>query len=201
MSTDDVVLAEIIALAKHVSEVDSVGPNARLFSDLHLDGDVAREFMERFAGQYDVDMTNFVWLRYFGDEGFDMMGPAFAMAASVLSTDFALRWHQAREAEREITIEHLVDVARTRVWRDPGVEFRMPPTQSVVMLAFSAVSVLVTAFFLLLGIAVIYGFLTGELGDGGLLTLFGIAAVSIFFPAYLAFGSWRNIERKLASAP
>lgn len=200
MSEDDTLLAEIVELAKAVSDVDDVGPDSRLFSDLHLDGDDAGAFMERFAAKHGVDMTDFVWLRYFGDEGFDMMGPAISMAASILSPSFAVRWQAARDAEREITIGHLVEVARDKMWQDPGEEFRTPDKLSVLFLAFSAISVALMAFFFLTGFAVIYGFLAGQLGDRNLLTLFGIAATSLFFPVHLAYSSWRSIQRKLASA-
>lgn len=198
--TDDVLLAEIIELAKSFSAVDNIGPNSRLLSDLHLDGDDAGDFMERFAGKHDVDMTGFVWLRHFGDEGVDMMGPAISMAACILSPSFALQWQAAHDAEREITINHLVDVARAKMWRDPDGTFRTSQKVSVIFLLFSAISVALMAFFFLIGLVVIYGFATGEFGNRNLLTLFGIAATSIFFPAFLAYSSWKSIQRKLASA-
>lgn len=179
----------------------SATANTRLYSDLGLTGDDADALMKAFVVKYDVDMSNFVWLRYFEDEPTlnDLMGPAMALAASVLSPSFAVRWQAARNAEREITIAHLAAVAAAKTWIEPGDDFRRRQRASALLPLFSAASVLVMAFFALLGPMVIYVFLTGGLGERNALALIGILAVSIL-PFFLAFTSWRAIRRKLASA-
>ncbi len=194
------MFAEIAKSAKQVSGVSEVTPSTRLYKDLGLTGEDAEEFMSRFAGAFDVDMTSFVWLRYFNDEGMDMLGPALALGASVLSPSFAVRWQAAHDAEREITLAHLVDVARAKVWSDPGEAFRRAPSLMSLTLIFSAISVLVTGGFFFLGLVITYAFLTGQLGEQNVLTLIGIAATSLFFPAYLAWLGWHKIQNKLASA-
>ncbi len=200
MTDVDTLLAEIVELAKHHSGASNVGADTRLYADLGLTGDDAHNFMTAFAAKYDVDMNALAGLRYFDDEGSDMQGPAITLMACALSPSFAARWRTALEAEREVTIAHLAAVARSKVWRDPGEAFRRAPKSAPLTLIFSALSLLTMAFFFLLGIVVAYGFLTGELGDRNLLTLFGIVAIGLFFPVYLTYVSWRNIERKLASA-
>jgi len=198
-ATDDTLLAELIELAKHHSESDKVSADTRLYADLGLTGDDAGNFMTAFAAKYEVDMSAFVWLRYFDNEGWDLMGPAIALAACIISPSFAVRWHAAHDAEREITIAHLADVARTKVWREPEQAFRRTKAPLVQILVFSVLSVFLAAFFLLGSLAVLHAFLGGQLGNKNLLALLGVIATGLVFPG-LAFASWRQIQRKLASA-
>ena len=198
-ATDDTLLAELIELAKHHSESDKVSADTRLYADLGLNGDDAGKFITAFAAKYDVDMGAFVWLRYFDNEGSDLMGPAIALAACAISPSFAGRWHAAHDAEREITIAHLADVARTKVWREPEQAFRRTKAPLVPTLVFSVLSVFLAAFFLLGSLAVLHAFLGGQLGNKNLLVLLGVIATGLVFPG-LAFASWRQIQRKLASA-
>jgi len=196
---NDDVLAEIIELARCQTGATTITANTRLYSDLGMTGDDAQEFMTAFAVKYDVDMSEFVWLRYFDDEGSDMMAPAIALITSVLSPSFAVRWQAARDAEREITIAHLVEVAHERAWRDPGDAFESKRNPNVLTLIFSALAVVVSAFFMLGSAIVLYALLAGELGETNLLVAFGVIATGLVFPG-LAYASWRNIQRKLASA-
>lgn len=199
--SDDTPLAEIIELAKDHTGKSTATPETRLYADLGMTGDDAHKFLLAYATKYDVDMERLVWLRFFDDEPStnDLMAPAITLAASVLSPSFALRWQAARDAEREITIAHLAEVASAKVWSDPGEAYKRARGYSPLVLIFSAASVLLLAFFVLLGVAVGYAFLTGQLGEINLIPLLGVIAVSVL-PFFFAFASWRSIERKLASA-
>lgn len=196
---DDDVLAEIIELARSQTGAKTITANTRLYSDLGMTGDDAQEFMTAFAVKYDVDMESFIWLRYFDDEGSDMLAPAMALIASVLSPSFAVRWQAAHEAEREITIAHLVDIATERTWRDPGEAFKRKRNPMVLTVIFSTVAVLFSILFVLMSVIVLHALLSGKLGEENLLTVFGVIATGLVFPR-LAYASWRNIQRKLASA-
>lgn len=197
---NDNLIVEIAELAKNHTGATSVTPSTRLYADLGMTGDDARGFMLTFAASYEVDLGDLVWLRYFDDENTDMLAPAAALAASVFSPAFAVRWQAARDAEREITIAHLAEVARAKTWIDPGETFRRERRVSPLLLVLSVASALIMGFFLLLGAVVAYGFLAGQLGDRNLLALVGIALMGILFPLYLGFASWRTIQCKLASA-
>jgi hypothetical protein len=199
VSDADGVLGEIIDLARKQTGAKTITANTRLYADLGMTGDDAQEFMTAFAVKYDVDMSEFVWLRYFDDEGSDMMGPAIVLAASVLSASFAVRWQAAHDAEREITIGHLVGIAGERTWRDPGDAYIRKRNPIVLTLILSTVSLVVSAFFVLGSAIVLYALLAGELGETNLLVVFGVVATGLVFP-WLAYTSWRNIQRKLASA-
>lgn len=198
----DDLLSEIVAQVKSHTGAKTVTAETRLHADLGMTGDDAEEFMTAFAVRYDVDMGALVWERHFDSEPTiaDMLMPAMLFAASVLSPAFAVRWQRAREAEREITVAHLVETARAKVWRDPGVAFRRAPKSSLLTLTFSTLAVLMLAFFVVLGCVVIYAFLTGELGDKKVLALVGVAATGVLLPIYLCHASWRQIQDKLASA-
>lgn len=199
--SDDALLTEIIDLAKNRTGKSSVTPETRLYADLGMTGDTAREFLLAYATKYDVDMERLVWLRFFDDEPSisDLMEPAITLGASVLSPSFAVRWQAARDAEREITLAHLVEVARAKIWTDPNQTFNRMRGHSPLVIAFSAASVLLMAFFVVLGAFVAYALLTGQLGEINAVALLGVIAVSML-PFFFAFASWRSIERKLASA-
>ncbi|MBX3430624.1 MAG: DUF1493 family protein [Hyphomonadaceae bacterium] len=199
--SDDIPLGEIIDLAKNRTGRQQVTPDTRLYADLGMTGEDAREFLLALAAKYDIDLERLIWLRYFDDEPSisDLMEPAITLGASVLSPDFAIRWQAARKVEREITIAHLADVARAKVWTDPGDAFRRARGYSPLVIALSAASVLLMAFFVLLGAIVAYAIITGQLGEVNVVALVGVIAVSVL-PFFFAFTSWRSIERKLASA-
>jgi hypothetical protein len=192
--------AEIAALAKRraVAAVDEIHASTRLLSDLGLDGNDADPFIEEFAKTYDVDMTSFQWLRYFGDEGFDLLSPALVMTARFFSPAFARKWDAAREAEREITIAHLVHVAETRAWSHPGAEDRVQSDYTI-MNIISVLMALALVLLVATGALACYGYLTGEIGSVNILTLAGLLGMALF-PVMLAISSWRNIQRKLATA-
>lgn len=200
MSED--ALSEIVAEAKSHTGAKTVTAETRLHADLGMTGDDAERFLQAFAIKYDVNMEALEWQRYFENEPTmaDMLMPALVFGASVLSPTFAVRWQSAREAEREITIAHLAEVASTKVWREPDAGFRRAPKSNELTLIFSALALLTMGFFVAIGIAVLYAFLTGALGERRFLVLVGIAATGIVLPIYLAYASWRQISAKLASA-
>jgi hypothetical protein len=200
--TDDAVLAEIIQLARDQTGAKHITAGSRLYTDLGMTGDDADEFMMAFAAKYDVDLSSMNWLQYFDNESSmaDMLEPAMAIAACVLSPSFAARWQAARDAEREITIAHLVEVAREKTWRDPGEAFRRPPKLSALGLILSTITMIAFLAFALIGVIVIYAFLNGQLGEQRVLALVGVAAMSILFPVYSVYAAWRSIGAKLASA-
>jgi hypothetical protein len=195
-------LSEIIAEAKSHTGAKTVTAETRLHADLGMTGDDAERFLQAFAIKYDVDMSALEWQRYFENEPTmaDMLMPALVFGASVLSPTFAVRWQSAREAEREITIAHLAEVASTKVWREPDAGFRRAPKANALTLIFSALALLTMGLFVAIGIAVLYAFFTGALGERRVLVLVGIAATGIVLPIYLAYASWRQISAKLASA-
>ena len=199
----EALLAEIIDLAKSHTGAKTVTADTRLHADLGMTGDDAERFLQAFAIKYDVDMGALEWQRYFENEATmaDMLMPAMVLGASVLSPAFAVRWQAAREAEREITIAHLAVVANEKAWREPDGSFRREPKSNALTLIFSTLALLTMGFFLAIGVAVLYAFLTGALGERQVLVLVGIAATGIALPIYLAYASWRQISAKLASAP
>lgn len=48
---------------------DRIGPRSRLFGDLGVDGDDARELMAAFASRFNVGLLAFEFGRHFGNEG------------------------------------------------------------------------------------------------------------------------------------
>lgn len=197
--TDDSVLAEIIESAKAHTGRSSITPQTRLYADLGMTGDDAQAFLLAFAIKHDVDLGALTWLRYFDDEGVDLFSPALTLGVSIISPSFAMRWQRARDAEREITIAHLAEVARAKVWIIPDDTHRRQRAYSPLNLIFSVIATLMQAFFVLLGIIVAWALLTGRMGDVKALALLGVIAVSVL-PFFFAYASWRHISAKLASA-
>lgn len=198
----DEALSEIIEAAKSHTGAQTVTSETRLHADLGMTGDDAERFLQAFAIKYDVNMEALEWQRYFDNEPTmaDMLMPAMVLGASVVSPAFAVRWQGAREAEREITIAHLAEVASLKVWRQPDAGFRRAPKSNGLTLIFSTLALLTMGFFIAIGIAVLYAFFTGALGERRVLVLVGIAATGVVLPIYLCYASWRQIRRKLVSA-
>ncbi|MFB6447393.1 DUF5958 family protein [Bradyrhizobium tunisiense] len=71
--------------------------------DLGVDGDDAHEFICRFADQFKVDMSEFDFDRYFGGEGFDLVG----LIKSVIAE---------RSTKAPMTVELLFVSAKQRRW-------------------------------------------------------------------------------------
>lgn len=163
----DTILGEIIDLARDQTGAKSITANTRLYADLGMTGDDAEEFMTAFAVKYDVDMGSMVWLRHFDNESSmaDLLEPAIVIAASILSPSFAVRWQAAQDAEREITIGHLVEVALAKAWRDPSEAFRRQQKPGTLGLIFSTITTFVFSGFAMLGVVVIYAFLNGQLAS------------------------------------
>ena len=193
-------LADIAALAAQFAgrEISEIAPGTRLYADLGLTGDDAHGLMAVFAERFSVDMGGFVWLRYFDDEGWNMLDPAVVMAASLVSRGFMAQWAAATSAEREITISHLADVAARRAWFEPGAEHHRP-RRTAFANVLSLAAAVATAFLVLVGALACYGYLTGALGDAHRLAAIGLFAMTLL-PLVLVWASIRNVRRKLASA-
>lgn len=205
--TNDELYEEIAALAVRASGVkrDKLTRNSRLLADLDIDGDDAGKFMAAFANDFDVEMEGCFWLRYFDDEGWDMLTPAMVLVGRIVSPGFKQSWDRARDAEREITLGHLVAVAEAKHWIDPGPEHRrqssprgaVARTLWIALPAFAALALLAFTAF---GAIMLYGLATGAMGALNPLTA-GTAILLAGFPLLMAWNSRRNIQRKLASAP
>jgi hypothetical protein len=170
----------------------------RLHADLHLTGDDAHGLLAMFEDQFKPDMTGFVWLRYFEDEGWNFLDPAVAMIGGLFSASFATRWAAAMAAEREITIAHLADVAERGAWFEPGEEYRGARLTGLGNV-LSLIAAAAIAFLTLIGAIACYGYFNGELGAANWLTAAGLVAMTSF-PLAFAWNAIRNVQRKLASA-
>jgi hypothetical protein len=198
--TPEELYREIAASAAQLTGRDTkdLTPAMCLHGDLGIDGDDASAFMSAFARRYDVDLSQLRWARYFDDEGWDLLQPLLVAAMSVANPRFAARWRAAVEAEREITLNHLVLVARTREWSDPVSARRrkQPGRLAQALSILAALPVLVLGG---VGALACFGYFTGRLGQTNLATALVMIALAVT-PLLLAWGSWRNVQRKLASA-
>lgn len=198
--TRDEIYEEIKTLVIAYAEVkpEKIVPNARLLSDLHLDGDDAAGFIAAFTNKFGVDMSGFYWLRYFNDEGWDYLAPA-VIAGARLHPDFDRRWRAALAEEREITLEHLVDVAEAKHWIHPNPEAARASSAGLIATIIRYAVPLPVLAFAVFGVIMLYGLATGALGEVSLVTAATAVAMTAF-PLLLAWTAWRNIQRKLASA-
>lgn len=176
---------------------DKVTRESRLLSDFGLDGDDASGFMAAFTNKFDVDMSGFYWLRYFQDEGWSFLEPSF-IAAARLNKGFDERWRAALAEEREITLEHLIDVAEAKKWIHPTAEATrtQKPSRHRTIIGYAAV--LPVLAFAVFGLIMLYGLVIGALGKVSLVTA-ATAVVMTAFPLGLTWAAYTSIKRKLAS--
>lgn len=91
------------------SPLARIGLRTTLQGDLGVDGDDAAELIQAFGGTFDVDLSGFVFQRYFHPE------PLLGCSPIGL-----LYWVTGRTAlrVRPITIGDLVEAAEAHQWRD-----------------------------------------------------------------------------------
>ncbi len=200
----DDLLPDILALARRFAEKDSVGPDSRLFSDLGLDGDDAYEFMVAFAAKYKVDLSEFHWLHYFGDEGIDPFKPVVETIARLVNPSIRRRWRAASEAEREITIEHLARVAAEGRWIEPATR-RVAAKFNAFGFLFFGIIVPPAVLMLFVWPLMLAWILADAISSGNFSIIaeepgfVGGLGLATLFMTLLLWASWRNLQRKLAS--
>jgi hypothetical protein len=84
----------------------------RLLHDLGMDGDDAREFMQVFSKNFQVDLSEFEFCQYFGEEA----------GAEPITLIYYLLFKSARPKFVPITISDLTNSAERKKWIKPNVE-------------------------------------------------------------------------------
>lgn len=96
-----------------------ITPETRLVADLRIAGLDGKEFIERYAQEFDVDITGFDWVEYFGAEG---LGCLFLLPFARLWRVYGPgnRPRRVRDAAQfEICMQDLADWAAAGVWTPP----------------------------------------------------------------------------------
>lgn len=80
----------------------------RLGEDLGIDGDDASEFFENFSKEFEVDLSNFQFDKYFGSEaGFDLL---LAM--------WQIFFDEPKQKLETITVKDLITAAIAKKWNN-----------------------------------------------------------------------------------
>ena len=94
-------------LSKEISvKENSIKSSDRLFHDLGVDGDDAYELLQHYSVAFNVDLTQFEFSDYFGEEG---TGSLLGYIDRLFSTG------QARAMKKPITVEDLIVSAKLGV--------------------------------------------------------------------------------------
>jgi hypothetical protein len=67
---DPTVRVRQLVATERGMQLESISLESRLLEDLGMEGDDAQEFFQRFAREFDVDLSAMRWRRHFSDEGF-----------------------------------------------------------------------------------------------------------------------------------
>ena len=178
-------------------KVSDIRMTQRLLADLGIDGDDAHALLKEIAVQFDVDFESFVWLRYFGDEGWDLFAPTIT-ALRCTQPAFARRWRAAKDAEREITVSHLAEVISARKWIESDMPRQLADhgwAQGVlaVVMSIAGITMLVVPAVYLAAIFTEAPAASDRLGMwAGFIAFLAVAA-------FLLRSSWRNVSRKADS--
>lgn len=167
---------------------------AQRLTDLGLDGDSAHALLRAVEHKFDVDFEGFRFLRYFSEEGWAPFRPLVVFVLERASPDFARRWRAASDAERDVTVAHLIAVAEAKRWSEPALP-RARAAPSLLAGAFGVLAPLILA----LAPAVYLAAYIGTSGRSALGMLAGVGAFSAVI-AVLIWNAWRGVERKLDSA-
>ena len=191
----------VIALvAEHAGrKPEVITREQRLAADLGMEGGSAMALMRAFEHRFDVDFDGFVFLRHFSEEGWRPFRRLIVLVLQQASPAFARRWQAAKNAERDIVVAHLIDVAAAKRWSEPD---RRPsndktgPVTAFMRRAFDLLAPLTLA--LVPGV-----YLAASLGTSGRSAL-AMLSGGVAFTLVLGFffwSAWKSIQRKLASAP
>ncbi|OAI56951.1 hypothetical protein AYO49_03200 [Verrucomicrobiaceae bacterium SCGC AG-212-N21] len=96
-----------------------IAPETRLAADFGIAGLDGKEFMEAYAQEFDVDITGFDWIDYFGPEGSGCLCPLpFARWLDIYDPRDSARWGRDA-ADFEICMRDLAEWAATGAWTPP----------------------------------------------------------------------------------
>ncbi len=151
--------------------------------------------MRQLSLRFDVDLAGFHFLRHFAAEDFDLLAPAIVSVAGLICPTLRRKWMAALDAEREITVSHLLRIVEARRWIEPGETARRKRGFSGARLLFSLAAILLLFAMPLFFVA------AAAYAPAPRSRLEYIAGAGFFLAvlAYMALASWRGIRRKLAS--
>ncbi|HBF07996.1 MAG TPA: hypothetical protein DHW71_06870 [Gammaproteobacteria bacterium] len=90
-------------IKQHTKTQKVLKPTTRVNHDLGLDGDDALEFMQAYAETFNVDLTNFAFKSYFGEE-------------KGINPVALIRYLLKGSELKPLTIEMLMDASISKVW-------------------------------------------------------------------------------------
>jgi acyl carrier protein len=76
--------------------------NSRLFHDLGIDGEDAMDLIAAFSKSFGVDVSNFQYSEYFGDEGFCLLSELAELVKMILN-------RRTTADKKELTVEMLIE--------------------------------------------------------------------------------------------
>ncbi|MDP3024437.1 MAG: DUF1493 family protein [candidate division Zixibacteria bacterium] len=88
-----------------VVKKEKLTAGTRLLEDLGIDGDDAAEFIEVFSKKFDIDMTDFVFEKHFGQEGFNPLMFLYRFLFNRKKLQFTT-----------ITLSDLLEVVQQKKW-------------------------------------------------------------------------------------
>lgn len=94
-------------------ETKPLSDDADLFDELGIDGDDASDFMDRFAGKFDVKADNYRWYFHHGEEGINFGGVFFAPP-------------YRRVRHIPITLKTLIEAVETNAWPIVYPDHKLP---------------------------------------------------------------------------
>jgi acyl carrier protein len=98
---DEVI--EFIAKELGISKM-KLKMESRMFHDLGVDGDDAGEFIVAFSKRFDVDISDFIFNDYFGNEGCN----PFALFISLFNS----------KKLKPLTVAMLIEAAENKCWKE-----------------------------------------------------------------------------------
>lgn len=105
---DDVIRQRLLAIIRKHSTISEFGENPRLFHDLKLRGDDAKNFLDEVASAFDTDFSEFEFREFFPDEYYSIRD---------MWNDF---WGVSDTRWKVLSLDHLTAVCAAGRWFDAG---------------------------------------------------------------------------------
>jgi len=106
------ILSELWPLKKNVTEVTSLN------YDFIISGLDGFEFMEKYAIKFDVDIHEFDWIEFFGEEA---SAAPFSLASYLFKRFILRKSEQQMLGLPKLTLGHLVKCANDGKWTHPSM--------------------------------------------------------------------------------
>jgi len=195
---------DIEELIHHISGMprEQLNSKTRIRADVNIVGLDVEELLHGYFNRFDVNTSHFAYTNYFDidgwDEGLDVLRPFSHALILLFFPSKRTLLKRSRAQEREITVEHLVRCAVSKIWSHPddSLERTFSITGFLIFSLITFTSWLTWLFILIVGLGFLLDSTTASLPLFGLLMSGGASWIAVCS----LVSNWGWINQKIEGA-